>query len=68
MDAPYLTIEEACKAFRVSQWRIRRAIRDGEIPVFQRSLDRRSKLLNPRDLETLATPRPVAAREATAVT
>jgi excisionase family DNA binding protein len=63
-DEGYLTIQQAAELLGVSRFRMARLVRDQQLPIFERAVDKRVRWLRRADVQALLEPRPRAARAA----
>lgn len=57
-DEEYVTIQQAAELLGVSRFRMARVIKDQQVPVFERALDKRVKWVRRADVQALLEPRP----------
>jgi hypothetical protein len=57
-DDEYVTIQQAADLLGVSRFRMARIIKDQQLPVFERAVDKRIKWLRRSDVDGLLEPRP----------
>ena len=63
MDDEYVTMREAQEILGVSNFTIWQMVKDGRLPAFRSSVDRRKKLIRRGDLDALRAPTPIEVDE-----